>query len=543
MKAAIQIQPLGGVGKFGANAMWIEDTEAGAGIVIDFGVRLLVDEPYGVDVALPNLGALEQKGAEVAGYVITHAHEDHIGALPFALRARPAPIFASSFSARMIERRFARSGESAPIVREVSMSSPVQIGPFHVEWISVSHSIPGAAAVAIRSRLGWIVHSGDFRVDLDPVLGPPTDIERLTALGDEQVYCLLADSTGADATGKNPGERSVHAPLLAAIRDAPGRVVVATFSSHIPRLKVLEEIAAQTQRRLCILGRGMRGVVEIAKRQGLLSESVLCDDGQIIGIPRERQLLAATGSQGEAGSALWLLAHRRHAFIQLEPEDRVIFSSRVIPGAELQILNVIDRFRTQNVEVKTGRDGRHVSGHGTQEDLEMLVAATRPRFFVALHGDPRQLHAHRNLAANLGVARERILPLESGDTLHFFENGGARIEEGEHQEPIASGSVIAQDAPGFLATRKRMATAGALWVWENGNALTFHPHAIDPAFTSEMLEKVRVFAAQLEGPQPVRIAQLASHIARLRVRVPEIIWPSTTTSPADERAPEAGDDV
>jgi ribonuclease J len=485
----------------------------------------MVDEPYGIDFALPDLSVLEDTRSELAGYVITHAHEDHIGALPYAIRARPAPIFATSFSARMIERRFSRSGESAPIVHEVAMSAPKEIGPFRIQWIPVSHSIPDAAAVAVGTRFGWLLHSGDFRVDLDPVLGAPTDIDGLTALGDEGVYCLLADSTGADAPGKNPGEKSVHGPLRQAIADAPGRVVVATFSSHVPRLKILEQIAAETKRKLCVLGRGMRSVVEIAKRQGLLSPAVLCEDGQIVGVPKERQLIVGTGSQGEIGSALWLLAHRKHAYIELEAEDRVIFSSRVIPGAELQILEVVDRLRTQNVEVRTGREGRHVSGHGTQEDLEMLLAATRPRFFVALHGDPRQLHAHRNLARKMGVAAERVLPVESGDSLRFLENGGARIDAGVHREPIASGPRVVHDPKSLLDARKRMATGGVLWVHQHHAEILFRPHALDPAISSQDLEKIRQFAAQLEGPVEERISRVAGQFIRLRVRVPEIVWP------------------
>ena len=525
MDAAFRIQPLGGVGHFGANAMWLEDCEAGVGIVIDFGVRLMVDEPYGIDFALPDISVLENATSELAGYVITHAHEDHIGALPYALRARPAPIFATSFSARMIERRFSRSGESAPLVHEVPLSATRQIGPFRIQWVPVSHSIPDAAAVAVGTRLGWLVHSGDFRVDLDPAIGVPTDLEGLTKLGDEGVYCLMADSTGADAPGKNPGEKSVYGPLLHAVEDAPGRVVVATFSSHVPRLKMLEQLATATNRKLCIVGRGMRSVVEIAKRQGLLSAAVLCDDGQIVGVPRERQLIAGTGSQGEPGSALWLLAHQKHSFIELEANDRVIFSSRVIPGAELQILDVIDRLRTQNVDVLDGRNGRHVSGHGTQEDLEMLLAATRPRFFVALHGDPRQLHAHRNLARKMGVAPERILPVESGDSLRFLQNGGARIDAGFRQEPVASGSVVVHEPQGLLAARKRMATGGVLWVRRENTEIVFHSHALDPAVGAEDLEKIRELADQLEGPVAERVSRLAKQFIRLRVRVPEIMWP------------------
>lgn len=532
MADAIRIRALGGVGRFGANSLLVEDLVARAAIVVDCGVRLLVDEPFGFDFALPDLGALSALDGELVGYAVTHAHEDHIGALPYALERRVAPVFATSFSARMVERRFVRSQRPLPVLREVRFHEPVKAGPFELRWVPVSHSIPDAAAVAVRTRAGTLVHSGDFRVDEDPVLGLPTDLPGLAALGDEGVLCLLSDSTGADLPGKNPGERSVMGPLREAMQQARGRVVVATFSSHVSRLKVLEGLCQELGRRLCILGRGMRGVVELAQRHGLLSPDVISDEGQISGVARERLCLAVTGSQGELGSALFRLAHERHGALSLEPGDQVIFSSRIVPGSELSVLEVIDRLRALGVEVLDGRGGRHVSGHGFQEDLETLLAATRPRFFVALHGAPRQLLAHRALARRMGVPDERVLPLESGGALVFDDDGAPRLEEGPHHEPFARGPHVIEQPGPTLSSRRRMAAGGVLVVVLRDEGVKLAGRALDPALDEEALLELAGGAADaLFAGAPVDEA-LLTRLRRMDLRLPEVVVVDARTEAA-----------
>lgn len=520
---SIRIRLLGGVGRFGANAMLVEDTLAEEAIVIDCGVRLLADEPWGFDVGLPDLGVLRAYPGKLSAYVITHAHEDHVGALPHALALRSAPILATPFSARMIERRFSKARASLPVVREVHAGTRYALGAFDLEWVHVSHSIPGAAAIALRTRLGIFVHSGDFRVDTDPLVGAPTDLPRLGELGDEGVYALLADSTGADTPGRNLGERSVVEPLRRAMEPAGGRVLVTTFSSHVPRLKALEELAEATGRRLCILGEGMRSVVEIAQRQGLLSERIITDEGQLTGVVRERQLIAVTGSQGEPGSALWRLAHRKHSQLTLDAGDLVVFSARIIPGAERAHYAVSDALRVQGVRVVDGSEGRHVSGHGHREDMELLLAATRPRFFVALHGGERQLMAHRKLADDVGVARERILPAESGDALEFYDNGGARIAPQPPREWIARGLHVIEEPEPLLAARRRMATGGTLMIWPSPSGHRLVGRALDPALDAQVLAALEREIEQygLQGTELVQ--RVATRIARMQARVPEVV--------------------
>lgn len=529
----VRIRPLGGIGHFGANAMLIEDVPTQTAIVVDCGVRLLVDEPYGFDFALPDLEPLKTYPGTVLGYLLTHAHEDHIGALPFAHGHRPAKFYATSFSARMIERRFARLDSPSPVIHEVSYGESYSLGPFEAEWIAVSHSIPQAAALAIRTRVGVILHSGDFRVDSDPVIGLPTDLDRLSTYGDAGVYCLLSDSTGADLPGKNRGEKSVVTPLHDAMQDASGRVLVATFSSHVSRLKVLQDLAEKLGRRPCVLGRGMRNVAELAQRQGILSDAWVVDEGRITEVARRDQLIAVTGSQGEPGSALSRLAQSRHPHLELETGDRVIISARVIPGNELAAAHIEEQLVSQGIEVIDGRQGRHVSGHGFQEDLEMLLAATRPRFFVALHGTPGKLRHHRELARGMGVAVERILPVESGDTLHFLENGGARISPGAPKEAIARGLYVVENPEPVLQVRRRMATGGTLVLWRVENRWHAHGRALDPGLSSDVLDEITHALDRDDVVTSTPTQRVARLCSRRGLRSPEVIvLDDLTTSPS-----------
>lgn len=422
----VEITLLGGVGEFGRNCLLLDDEELGAAVVIDCGLKVVdgganADGEQGARVVeLPDLEALRKVRDRLVGYVITHGHDDHIGGLPEAMGLCPAPVFATRFTRERIRQRFRRAGKPSPELMAVDAEMRRHVGPFLVEWVHVSHSIPDATAVLVHTSEGVVVHSGDFRVDEDPLLGPPTDMAALTRAGDEGIALLMSDSTGATLPGDNPGERSVVQPLAAALEGAEGRVLVTTFSTHVQRLQMIMDLCKERNRRVIPIGRGMRDVVNAARQLNLLKgEGVLMAEGDLWAVPPSYVCLLATGSQAEPGSALWRIANGHHARVTLEKGDRVVFSTRTIPGNEDEVEKMRAKLREAGVEVYDGREGRHVSGHGHSGDLARLLQATRPTRFLALHGEDRMLEAHRALARANGVGDEGILMARNGDRLRL----------------------------------------------------------------------------------------------------------------------------
>jgi ribonuclease J len=466
---SLRITPLGGVGRFGRNCLLVQLAGAeggGPALIVDCGARFVGEEAPGFDVGLPDLERIAALGDRLLAYVITHGHEDHIGGLPYAARENNKPITATRYTARLIARRFERCGDDPPHIDVVAAGDTRAFGPFTVSWVNVSHSIPDATAVVIRTPIGTLVHSGDFRVDDDPVVGLPTDLAALTRAGDEGVLCLLADSTGALIDGRNPGERSVWPALREAVEGAPGRVAVALFASHVQRLALIAEACRVSKRRLCLLGAGLRDTLKIARELELfIVDDVLVDERDVRNFPRERIVLAVTGSQGEPSSALARLARGEHPMAVLEDGDRVVLSARVIPGNELKVMRIVDALAEQGLDIVDGRDSPHVSGHGYSGDLEMLLLATRPRTFVALHGNARHLLAHAELAATAGVDGDRVVDVREGSTLVLDGDGALQHVPSERaHEPMAAYGALAHFPRDAIAVRRRMGSAGVLVV-------------------------------------------------------------------------------
>lgn len=430
---SVTVTLLGGVGEFGRNCLLLDDEELGAAIVIDCGLKITDGganadgEPSARVVELPDLSALVAVKRRLAGYVITHGHDDHIGGLPEAMALCPAPVFATRFTRERVRQRFKRAGKASPELMAVDPGKTRLVGPFLVEWVAVSHSIPDASAVLVHTSEGVVIHSGDFRVDEEPLLGLPTDMERLEKAGDDGVALLLSDSTGATLPGDNPGEKSVRAPLGAALDDVSGRIVVATFSTHVQRLQLVVDLAKERGRRVIAVGRGMRDMMNAARQQNLLrSDGTVMPEGEMWAVPPSRLLLLATGTQGEPGSALFRLAYGHYPRMTLSEGDRVVLSARTIPGNEGVVDAMRQKLEEAGVSVLGGDEGRHVSGHGHSGDLARLLAATRPARFVALHGEPRMLEAHRGLARESGVSEDGILLARNGDRFCLVD-GEARV--------------------------------------------------------------------------------------------------------------------
>lgn len=463
--AAFDLIPLGGVGQFGRNCLAIRDTASQKVLIVDAGVRFLGASGHGYDVGLPDLDKLADLAPDVLGYVITHAHEDHIGALPYVHDVAPAPIYASAFSHQLIGRRFKRTGRPRPKRAEMPVGHRRTIGPFTVEFVAVSHSIPQAAAAVVDGPAGRIVHSGDFRVDHAPLLGPPTDMARFAALGDQGVLCLLADSTGAAQEGHNPGEAAVCEPLAAAMQDCPGRLVVTSFASHVQRLKAIVDVARAQGRKVAVLGRGLVDVLGYARQEGVYDPSRdLLKPGQLAALPADEQCWIVTGTQGERRSALARLARMDSPDVVLEPGDRVVFSARVIPGNTLPVETVVNQLLDRGIDVVSGRDSGHVSGHGSRGDLAALLGACRPTTFGALHGNMRHLAAHRSLAAEHGLEDHALLDLRDGATVRLHADGRhAVLDHGDPAaEPWVQADRVDRAPADTVDTRRRMGECGTL---------------------------------------------------------------------------------
>jgi len=422
MAGAVQVIPLGGLGEIGMNALaLVSDGEA---IVIDCGVTF-DDRGIGVDVVHPDFSALE--AFRVRAVVLTHGHEDHIGALPYFLRHFDVPVWGPPYALGLVRERLAEH----EVLRwaklfETTPRAPFEVGPFRIEPVRVTHSIADATALAIRTGAGMVVHTGDFKFDEDPVDGEAFDEARLRAIGDDGVALLMSDSTNIDARGPSAGgERGVGDAMRAIVESATGAVVVAMFASNVHRLKMLGEIARATHRRIVVLGRSVQTHAKVAHATGYLDwpGDITWPMDRIGELPRDRILGVATGTQGEARAALARLAHGEHSAIALAPGDTVILSSRVIPGHEPEVYALMGDLLRRGVHLRTWISDRdvHVSGHAHAGEQRRMIDLVRPRAFMPLHGTLHHLHRHAELARTSGIANVTIL--EDGDVGILDEHG------------------------------------------------------------------------------------------------------------------------
>ncbi len=399
-------------------------------LVVDAGLMFPGAEHLGVDVVVPDLSFLEDCGT-IHGLVLTHGHEDHIGATPFLLARHDVPVYATALTRGLVQRRLSQHGfDEAPLRALPHNGQPLRVGPFAVEAIPVAHSIPQSVMLAIHTDAGTVVHTADFKFDPLPLDGVGADLaRRLEALGRRGVRVVLSDSTNAEEPGFTPGERTVAPVLERCIAEAPARVLVTTFASNIHRIQQVADIAQRLGRRVCLVGASMVAHAEVAERLGLLRlpAGLRVDPERAMNLPRREVLLLVTGSQGEPLSALARIAVERHPEIAIEPGDRVIHSARIIPGNERSIFRMVDHLLRLGAEVITPRQAPvHVSGHPSREELRLVINLLRPQALVPIHGEFRHLKAHADLARQAGLPAERVILAESGDRIAVDE-AGARI--------------------------------------------------------------------------------------------------------------------
>lgn len=425
-KRSLKIIPLGGLGEIGKNILALRYQHDL--IVIDGGLMFPEDEMLGIDLVIPDISYLIENREHIRGIVLTHGHEDHIGALPYILREINAPVYGTRLTLGLVDAKLRESNFTGKVKTCcVSAGESIQLGVFQVQFIRVSHSIADAVALGIKTPVGTVVHTGDFKFDQTPVNNQPTDYHKFAELGKEGVLVLLSDSTNAERPGFTFSERVVGETFDETFRNAKERIIIASFASNIHRIQQAITTAARYKRKVAVVGRSMVNVVNIARELGYLDipPETLIDLEDIQHLPKNRVVILTTGSQGEPMSALTRMAMCDHRKVEIITGDTVIISANPIPGNEKMVHRTIDHLFKQGAEViYESVSGVHVSGHASQEELKLMLNLVRPKFFIPVHGEYRQLIKHAQLARDVGIPPENIFVAENGQVLEFTPERG-----------------------------------------------------------------------------------------------------------------------
>ena len=421
----LQIIPLGGLGEIGKNMTVIRvDDEI---LVIDAGLMFPDEDMLGIDLVIPDISYLIENKDKIKAIVLTHGHEDHIGALPYVLKKINVPVYGTRLTLGILEGRLKENGDDSSNLHSVMQGDIINVGCFSVGFIRVNHSIPDAVGLSIKTPVGMIVHTGDFKLDYTPIDGKMTDFRRFSDLGNRGVLVLMADSTNSEREGHTPSERTVGAAFDRAFHNARGRIIVATFSSNVHRIQQVIDTAVRYKRHVAVLGRSMVNVVNISLELGYITapEGTIVDIDEIHNYRMEQMVIITTGSQGEPMSALTRMSMSDHRKVGIVPGDTVIISATRIPGNEKLVSKTIDNLMKLGANVIYGRNqGIHVSGHASREELKLMHNLVRPKFFIPVHGEYHHLVQHARLARELGMPKENIFISENGQILEFTRDKG-----------------------------------------------------------------------------------------------------------------------
>lgn len=421
-KSNLKVIPIGGLNEIGKNLTLLEYEDQI--LIIDCGMSFPESEMYGIDVVIPDFSYLIENQHKLVGMVITHGHEDHIGAIPYLLRYVKVPIYGTRLTLGLVENKLKEHQVIADL-RTVNAGDTITLGNFKVETIRITHSIADALCLAIETPVGTVFHSGDFKIDYTPVDGEPIDLFRLAEVGKKGVKLMLCDSTNAIKPGFTASERNVGETIEKIFKRAKTRIIIATFSSNVHRVQMIIENAVKVGRKVAISGRSMENVVALATELGYLNipEGTIVDLKMTKNIPDDKLVIITTGSQGEPMSALSRIASGEHRAVKLKPGDMVIFSSTPIPGNEKTVFNVVNKLFEKGAEViYSDIADIHVSGHAQREELKLLHSLIKPEYFLPVHGEYRHLIEHANLAEGLGMDKENIFIIENGDILNIGTN-------------------------------------------------------------------------------------------------------------------------
>jgi ribonuclease J len=494
---ALRILPLGGIGEIGRNMTVFEYGEDI--VVIDCGLAFPDEEMFGIDLVVCDVTYLKERRHKVKAFLITHAHEDHVGGLPYVLPEFPGvPVYASPLARGLLGNKIKEHKLHDHPLLNLEPGDSVQIGPFTAEPFRIGHSIPDAMGIALRTPLGTIVHTGDFKFDHTPIDGKLSDFHMLARLGEEGVLCLMSDSTRAENPGYTPSERTVGEAFRDIMQGLDGRVIVATFASNIARIQQVLDASDTFGRRVAIIGRSMEQNTRIASDLGYLKyhEGQLVQKDRVNEIPDNKLTIATTGAQGEPMAGLARMANRDHRFVEVKPGDTVIVSASPIPGNEEYVARTIDNLFKLGANVYYHAIKRaHVSGHASQEELKLMLNLTKPRTFIPIHGEFRMLVQHGRLAAEVGVSPENIFILENGQSIEYLPDGtvrrGPRVEAGY---VFVDGLSVGEVGDVVLRDRRALANDGmfliVVTVDKQTGRLVGKPEIVTRGFVTEPDEKL-----------------------------------------------------
>ena len=467
MSSPVDVVALGGLGEFGLHTMAIscEDTT----IVIDAGSMFPGPELLGVDLITPDFAYLESRRDQVKALFLTHGHEDHIGAVPYVLPLVAGPVYGTPLALALVQPKLEEHGlEHKPGLKAIKPGDSISVGPFTVEFIRVTHSMPDCVAVVVRTPQGTLIHTGDFKIDQTPIGGEPFDLRSFAQLGAEGVLAMFGDSTNIERRGFTGSEVDVEDAFEEIFTSTQGKIVVAAFASSMYRMQIVVDLAAQFDRRVAFVGRGMNENSQIAQRLGFLRipAGTLIRDSDVPSHPSQDVVCLVTGSQGEPNAALSRIAIDDHRFVKLLPTDRVVISARAIPGNEKAIGRVMNHIARRGVEIITEATKHvHVSGHGAEEEVKLLLALVRPRYFVPIHGEYRQLARHARLAELVtgGLPQPtEVITAETGDVLRFDADGGRIADKAATGRVLIDGTRVGEVGDEVLRDRRHLAADGVL---------------------------------------------------------------------------------
>ena len=541
--AKLKIIPLGGLGEIGKN---LTVYEYGQDIVVvDCGLGFPDEELYGVDVVIPDIAYLKQNKDRIRGIVITHGHEDHIGALPYVMRELDVPIYATPLTAGIIELKL----EEHDLLYNTQIftkraGDKFRLGCFEIEFIHVNHSIADSVALAIRTPMGVVIHTGDFKIDVTPVQGEMIDLARLGQLGKQGVLALLSDSTNVERPGHTESERKVADKFDELFKGCDKRIIVTTFASNVQRIQQIVNVAAKYKRKVAVTGRSMENMIRVAMELGYMDipEGVLMDLTQIKGQPKNRTVIISTGSQGESMSALYRMAFSEHKQINIDANDRIIISASAIPGNETTISRVIDELFHKGAEVIYDRHtDLHVSGHASQEEQKLMLALTKPRFFIPVHGEYRMLCKHAEIAHTMGISPNHTVIAENGSVIELSRKTAKIADHVQAGRVFVDGSRVGDVGSVVLRDRKHLAEDGMIVVTialsSLDNSLVGGPDVLTRGFiyekdSEDLIEEVkRVVHESLASCRHQKITDANGIKNKIRTNLTGYLYKTTKRSP------------
>ena len=510
MAEKLKIIPLGGLDEIGKNMTVYEF--GGEIVVVDCGMAFPGDDMYGIDSVIPDVSYLVKNRSRIRGLFITHGHEDHIGAIPYVLKQVNMPIYCTRFTAGLIKLKLDEHGlTKSTKLTTVEPGETVRAGKFSVEFIHVNHSIADSVAFAIHTHMGTVVHTGDFKIDSTPIDGDVIDLARFGELGKEGVLALLADSTNVERPGYTMSESVVGKTFMRQFTGCKDRIIVTTFASNVHRIQQVLDAAAACGRKVAVTGRSMENIMRVSTELGYmkLPKNTLMDINKIKGLPKDKQVIVTTGSQGEEMSALYRMAFSTHKQVEIGAGDKVIISASAIPGNEVTIGRVINElFRKGAAVIYDRADMLHVSGHACQEELKIIHALTKPRFFIPLHGEQRMLQIHSQIAQQMGMDRNHIAIAENGSVIEITAKTIKLNGSVPAGEVFVDGSGVGDVGAVVMRDRKRLAEDGmvvvVLPVSSHDGQLLSAPEIITRGFiyvkeSEDLMKELQSVAAEAAG--------------------------------------------